>query len=66
MRTPAKDLAVVYLPTGGEVRLQPGALRPGLGARWFNPRTGEWTPVTPGRDGSFVAADGDDWALLFR
>jgi hypothetical protein len=66
MRTAASDLAVVYLPAGGEVRLQPGALRPGLGATWFNPRTGEWTPATPGGGGSFVAADGDDWALLLR
>ncbi|MEW6750106.1 MAG: putative collagen-binding domain-containing protein [Candidatus Latescibacterota bacterium] len=66
MRSPASNLAVVYLTAGGEVHLQPGALPAGLSARWFNPRTGDWSPAQPAADGSFVAADRDDWVLLFR
>jgi len=65
MRSPAKDLAVVYLTAGGELRLQPDALRAGL------TRAGSTRAPAPGRcepaaDGSFLAADTDDWVLLFR
>lgn len=65
MRSPAGDLAAVYLPAGGSVRVKPGALTDGISARWLNPRTGEWTDATPDADGSYHAPDGDDWALRF-
>ncbi len=66
LRAPAGDLAVVYLSAGGAVALRPGALRDGLKALWFNPRTGDWVPAQPAADGRFAAPDREDWALLFR
>ena len=57
----------VYLQKGGEVtvKLTPGRYQ----ANWFNPRTGEPTPL-PGADGpvwtSPKAPDSGDWALLLR
>jgi hypothetical protein len=66
MRTPTGDLAVIYLPAGGEVVVRPGALQAGLTARWFDPRAGEWAPAGSAADGSFVAPSADDWALLLR
>jgi len=65
MRSPAGDLAAVYLPAGGSVSVKPGALADGLSARWLNPRTGEWSEAQPDADGTFHTPDGDDWALRF-
>ncbi len=65
MRSPARDLAVIYLSAGGEVGAKPEALRAGLEARWFNPRAGDWTPARPTAEGRFRAPDEDDWVLLF-
>jgi Protein of unknown function (DUF4038)/Domain of unknown function (DUF5060)/Putative collagen-binding domain of a collagenase len=58
---------VVYLPHGGKVtvKLAPGHYH----ARWFNPRTGEWSaaPAAQGpRWTSPTAADDGDWALLLQ
>jgi hypothetical protein len=64
LRSPAHDLAVLYLPAGATVRIHEGSLREGLKLRWFNPRTGEWSDVAPPQDGSFVAPDRNDWVLL--
>jgi hypothetical protein len=57
----------VYLPKGGSVsvKLLPGRYQPA----WFNPRTGQTTPL-PLADGggwsSPKAPDDGDWALLLR
>jgi hypothetical protein len=66
MRSPAGDLAVVYLSAGGEVRVHAGALWEGLEAKWFDPRTGDWMPAPPAAEGGFRAPDRDDWALLLQ
>jgi hypothetical protein len=60
------DLAVVYFPAGGQVTVRAERLRDGLEARWYNPRTGEWSPAE-GRGGTvYRTPDEEDWALLFR
>jgi len=66
LRSPAKDLAVIYLPVGGEVAVKSDALVKGLKARWFNPRTGEWAVAKLNGNKKYVAPDTNDWALLFR
>jgi len=60
------DLAVVYFPTGGEVTVTAERLREGRQARWYNPRTGEWTPAESGDGDVYRTPDADDWALLFQ
>jgi hypothetical protein len=58
-------LYVIYLPHGGNitVRLEPGRYE----ARWFNPRSGEYSPA-PVAEGpvwtSPVASDAADWVIL--
>lgn len=58
---------VVYLPMAGsvKVKLEPGTYQ----AEWFNPRTGEKTPL-PNAEGpswtSPTAADSGDWAILLQ
>lgn len=65
----------VYLPVGGECRLDLGGVEGGFTVRWFNPRTGgalsEGTVarVTGGGVRSLgmpPAADGGDWVVLVR
>ena len=65
-RSEKGDLAVLYLPVGGEVRLKSGILRKGLQAKWFDPRTGRSTAAQPTGDNSFRAANELDWVLLLR
>ena len=56
-------LAVLYLPVGGEVQVKIGGL-PVQRARWFDPRTGEWTEAgVPGE--CHTAPDDNDWLLVF-
>jgi len=64
-RTEGGELAVVYLSQGGDLPLRLESLKRPAVARWFNPRTGEWT------DGGTVeealpiltAPDSNDWGL---
>jgi len=68
LASPERDLIAVYLPTGGEVRLQlpaEGRLR----AQWFDPRRGELQPADGGP--RFASPGGGeqpdrpwDWVLL--
>lgn len=58
------DLAVIYLPRGGEARLDTAGLAAGLSATWFNPRSGESQPAEAAGEGVYRAPDGEDWALL--
>ncbi|MBL7201684.1 MAG: DUF4038 domain-containing protein [Anaerolineae bacterium] len=57
--------AVVYLPQGGEVRLDLGALEPSLPVRWFDPREGTWidTGRAEAKAISLTAPGDDDWVL---
>ena len=66
-RSEEGDLAIVYVPADRVVALRLEHLRSGLIARWFDPRTGEYTPATPaaGDDGRFETPGDGDWALLF-
>jgi hypothetical protein len=59
------DLAVVYLPVGGEVKLRMDKLVDGLKVEWFDPRTGKRTKAS-GDEGKFKAPGEEDWALVFR
>ena len=63
-RSESGDLAVVYLPVGGNVRLRQGTLRDGLQAEWFNPRTGARTPIQNSGQLAFQTPDPQDWVLL--
>lgn len=57
------ELYVVYLPEGGDVRLE-GVSEP-LPYRWFNPKTGEWAgegEVEPGV--ALSAPDAEPWVLI--
>ncbi len=59
----AGDLAVIYLPRGGEVLLAQDLLRTSVNALWFNPRTGERSSPDSGR---YSAPDNEDWALVLQ
>jgi hypothetical protein len=59
------DLAVLYLPVGGEVRLKADRLTEGLKAEWFDPRTGKRKDAK-GDAGKYRAPDEQDWVLVFR
>jgi Protein of unknown function (DUF4038)/Domain of unknown function (DUF5060)/Putative collagen-binding domain of a collagenase len=65
-RSEKGDLAVLYLPVGGEVRLKAGILTKGLQAKWFDPRTGQSTAARPTGDNTFHAPNELDWVLLLR
>ncbi len=65
-RTDKGDLALFYLPVGGEVTLKPGSLAEGLRAAWFDPRTGQHRPAQQRAPGKFQAPDQQDWLLVLR
>jgi hypothetical protein len=57
-------LYLAYLPSGGRasLTLAPGAYR----AEWFDPRTGDRTPIDPPRGGAWTSPDAPgagDWAI---
>ncbi len=56
--TPDESQAVLYLPVGGTVTIT----RTGDNARWFDPRTGDWSAAGDGT--SFSAPDTQDWVLV--
>ncbi len=59
------DVAVVYLPVGGELRVKADRLEEGLKAEWFDPRTGKRKDAK-GDAGKYRAPDEQDWVLVFR
>jgi hypothetical protein len=64
-RSDARDVAILYLPVGGAVRVRSGALLDGLSATWFNPRSGDVQPAkASSRD--YVSPDDRDWVLVFK
>lgn len=63
--TPEEDEALAYLPVGGEIELDPRRLEKiGGRARWFDPRSGEFSPASAQPGGRFAAPDGQDWVLV--
>jgi hypothetical protein len=59
------SLAAVYLPQGGDLQLRTALLRLPALARWFNPRTAEWTAAGQVNQAvhTFVTPDAGDWIL---
>jgi hypothetical protein len=58
---------VLYLPKGGgtTVTLESGSYQ----AKWYNPRTGEYTPLPPvsgGEQPMPTAPENQDWVLLLQ
>ena len=65
-RSAQGDLAMIYLPAGGTIRLQNGILRERLHAEWLNPRTGQRTAIAGPSTTHFLAPDQQDWVLLLH
>ena len=59
-RTENGDVALLYLPVGGAVTLEPEALPDSLLAEWFDPRTGRRMPAPHEAPGTFRAPDAQD------
>jgi hypothetical protein len=65
-RSKAGDLAVIYVPAGGQIRLRDGVSTDGLRAEWFSPRTGQRTRMQRLPKAEFLAPDPQDWVLLLK
>jgi len=61
-----RDLAVVYLPTGGSIAIKPKTFAREFNAKWYNPRTSQWSAATAEAKSTFAAPDEMDWVLLLR
>jgi len=66
LRSEKGDMAVVYFPAGGRMRVKAGALKKALKAEWFNPRDGKSSPAKSQEADTFHTPDKQDWVLLFR
>ena len=65
-RSKKADLALLYLPVGGNVTLRPGVLAANLRAEWFDPRSGQRSIAKEVARGAFAAPDTSDWVLLLH
>ncbi|WP_406693782.1 DUF4038 domain-containing protein [Singulisphaera sp. Ch08] len=65
-RTEEGDLAILYLPVGGEVSLQSQRLANTISAQWIDPRTGKRVPARSESDFRYRAPDNQDWILLLQ
>jgi uncharacterized protein DUF4038/uncharacterized protein DUF5060/collagenase-like protein with putative collagen-binding domain len=65
-RSEKGDLAVIYLPVGGKVRLRGGKLKDGLQGEWFDPRSGQRTLIQTSDWRLLDAPNQQDWVLLLR
>jgi hypothetical protein len=65
-RSEPGDLALFYLPVGGELRLKANSLPGNLSAEWFDPRTGQRRAAASTTPGIYQALDTQDWALVLR
>ena len=65
-RSEKGDLALLYLPVGGEVKLKAGSMTSGLKATWFDPRNGKRMATQPVGENRFRAPDQNDWVLLLQ
>jgi len=61
----SENCAVLYLTEGIEIEINMRLINGAKIARWFDPRTGEWSESLKVRDGieAFGAPDGEDWVL---
>jgi len=66
LRSPERDLAVLYFSAGGQARIQPGALDSGIKAQWYNPRNGQRVGMDQAGADAFSAPDKNDWVLLLQ
>lgn len=60
---------MVYLPRGGSATLDLTGAQGAFMARWFDPRTGEFTErlnVAGGGSQKLTAPDANDWALQMQ
>jgi hypothetical protein len=59
---------VIFLSHGGEISINLTGAKSAMQARWFNPRSGEFTPPQPvganAPQAKFIAPDSHDWTLL--
>ena len=60
------DLAVIYMPTGGWVKIDRTGLAAAKQFEWFDPRTGKRTAAQLTADGTFESPDQQDWVLIAR
>ena len=62
------DLAVAYLPEGGDITLQTESLKRRAAARWFHPFTGGWLEAGSVDQSAqeFTAPDRNDWVLCIE
>ena len=65
-RTEKGNLALFYLPVGGELRVKKGEVLDTAEARWFDPRRGEYTPAKRNAPGVLEAPSTDDWLLIVK
>ena len=65
-RSEKGDLAVVYFPGGGEIKVNLGTVEEGLKAEWFNPRNGHRTLTESWDTRTYRTPDEQDWVLLFH
>jgi len=63
MRSDNGELAVLYLPAGGSVKIKPGVLEKGLWSIWYNPRSNVRQFTQPDAQARFVTPDKEDWVL---
>jgi hypothetical protein len=69
LRSPANDLALVYVPLERSIELVLDALPPTPVVSWFNPRTGDSTPavaVVSGKTAQFPTPGVGDWLLVAK
>lgn len=61
----AGALAVIYMPVGGEVRLDLGSIERPARVRWFDPRTGVWSEggAVSTAEAVLTAPGEEDWLL---
>ena len=60
------DVAVIYLPAGGSVAIKALSLSEHLQAKWYNPRSGQWTSAAATAKNTYTAPDKEDWVLLLQ
>jgi len=60
------DLAVIYVPVGGEFTVELSVLNKRCKGEWFNPRTGKKTPAKKLQSNVYRTPDDQDWLLLFQ
>ena len=65
-RSTEGDLAIVYLPEGGEVTLQTDELASNLEAEWLNPREGRRRDAEGAGAGTYEAPSNQDWVLVLN